>query len=118
MAAVISLVMMGLGFMNGMVITTLIERNESARLNALLEKTLEQKFNLEKELDSLKEELEYERDEKDELVSKLGSLVRQYSNLPPPCEKLERCELYYDSDSDDEEFECPTSPTEKLDNKD
>jgi hypothetical protein len=116
MTAVISLLMMGLGFLNGMIITTILDKSETGKINARLEKVLDQKFKLEKEVEDLKEELEYERYEKDEVVARLRSIVRQYGNLPPPCERLERSGLY--ADSEDGEFDCPISPSEDLNSTD
>jgi biopolymer transport protein ExbB/TolQ len=112
MTAIVSLIMLGLGFVNGMIVTTLLDKLEVAKASARVQKVLDDKFDLEQEVDELREELELERRVKNHILEKLNSIVRQHQELPPPQGPIQRSCLNPESDSDSEEddFNCPVSP--------
>lgn len=108
MSAIISTVMLALGFVNGIIVMTIIDANNSIKLKTRLEDVLDDKFETEKKLDTLRAELTQERLAKTNLLARLSSIVSEYGNLPPPEGPIERSRVC--SDSDDEDFNCPTSP--------
>jgi len=110
MTAIVCTIMIALGFLNGMTVTTLLDKHDIEKMNKRLAKVLDDKFDLERDLDDLREELEHERREKEQILAKLNSIVRQFSPLPPPEGPLERSQAVSDSDSEDEEFPNPASP--------
>ena len=103
MTAVVSVIMMGIGFIHGMIVSTLLDKCEVARLNGLLGRALEAKFSVEKKLDDVKGHLKDERIEKQNIVSRLHHIVRLFTDLPPPEGPLERSECYCVSESDSED---------------
>jgi len=110
MIAIISSIMIGLGFINGMLIASLIDWYNLGRTTSMLEKVLDKKFELEKERDELEEEIEKEREEKEELLCRLNSLLRQYTRLPPPSGPLERSRVCTEDSDSDDESSYPVSP--------
>lgn len=116
MTAIVSVIMLGLGFINGMVISTLIDKYEVGRMSFLLLKSDDKIAKLEKQIDDLKYDLEYETDAKEELLSKMNSLIREYTSLPPPPGPLERSQVC--NGEDDMDAEHPTSPDLNPNNKD
>jgi hypothetical protein len=117
MSAIVSVIMIGIGFLNGMIVATLLDKYEIGKTEKRLEKVLDEKFELEQQIDELKEEIESERQQKDELVSKLNMLVRQHIRLPPPEGPLERSRVC-SFDSEDQDFDCPISPEPNSGHKD
>lgn len=118
MTAIICAIMITLGFVNGMTVTTLIDKHDIEKTNKRLGKILDAKFELELELDELREELEQERREKEQILAKLNSIVRQYTPLPPPEGPLQRSQACSDASSDDDEFPNPASPDAVQHSKD
>lgn len=110
MAAILSTIMIGLGFLNGMMVTTLLDKFQIEKTSTRLQKLLDSKFELEQELDEVKEDLARERHEKEQILAKLNSIVRQFTPLPPPEGPLERSQACSDVSSDDEGFPNPASP--------
>jgi hypothetical protein len=110
MTAIVSLIMLGLGFVNGMIVTTLLDKLEVAKASARVQKVLDDKFDLEQEVDELREELELERRAKNHILEKLNSIVSQYQPLPRPQGPIQRSCLNPESDSEDDDFNCPVSP--------
>lgn len=117
MTAIVSVLMLGIGFLNGMIVTTLLDRNDVEKVYSRVKQVLSDKFELEQEVDSLREELAKERLEKEQLVSKLSALVNQHTRLPPPSGPLERSRACSDTSSDNESS-IPTSPDGVQNNKD
>lgn len=110
MTAIVSIIMIGLGFMNGMIVTTLLDRVQVEKTNGRLQKILDDKFELEQDLDELRDELAQERREKQHILAKLNSIVRQYTELPPPEGPIQRSQACSEATSDDDEFPNPASP--------
>lgn len=117
MTAVISSIMMGLGFICGMFVSSLIDMEDMAKLQLRVAIVKTENAKLSAEVNYLNTELDKERLEKEDLVKKLEDLVRPYIRLPPPTGPLERCEGCSDTDSEDE-FDCPISPDPVSYNKD
>jgi hypothetical protein len=113
MSAIISAIMLTLGFVNGIVVMTIVDTYYSDKLKTRLEQVLDAKFETEKKVDRLRVELAEARLEKANLLVKLNSIVTEYAGLPPPEGPIERSRACSDSDSEDEEFNCPTSPDAK-----
>lgn len=118
MTAIVSVLMLGLGFLNGMIVTTILDKHELEKVYQRVKRILNDKFELEHQVDELKEELAKERSEKDQLISKLKSLIGQYTHLTAPEGPLERSNQYSDSESEDEDFPNPASPDAAQSNKD
>lgn len=110
MTAIISLIMIGLGFLNGMIVATLLDKYEIEKINRRLMKVLDAKFETEQQLDDVREELEKERHEKDQILTRMISIIRQNMRLPPPEGPLTRSQAISDTDSDDDDFPNPASP--------
>jgi uncharacterized membrane-anchored protein YhcB (DUF1043 family) len=110
MSAIISVIMLTIGFVNGVVVMTIIDAAYSEKLKNRIEQVLDAKFETEKQLDRMRVEVAEERLAKANLLAKLNSIVSEYAGLPPPEGPLERSRAYSDSDSEDEDFDCPTSP--------
>lgn len=114
MTAIVSVIMIALGFANGVIITSMIDKAYSARLEKLLYKAIDQKFQADLEIDELKQALEDEKKSKAELVSQVRMVIRSHEPSLPPPKSLERSTCVCDSDSDcEDEFVCPTSPDAK-----
>lgn len=110
--SIVSLVMIALGISNGIVFTTLFDYCDNRKLRDLLGQALDNKFELEKKIDKLKQELKDERDEKNNILQKLNMILKQHMFLPAPEGPIERSRACSDSDTEDE-FDCPTSPDAK-----
>lgn len=110
MTAIVSIIMIGLGFVNGMVVATLIDKYELEKLYRRAQKVLDDKFELEQQVRELSDELESERMKNEEILKKLGAITRQYQYIPPPQGPLTRSEAVSEADSEDEEFPNPASP--------
>lgn len=110
MTAIVCTIMIGLGFLNGMMVTTLLDKFQIEKTSTRLQKLLDSKFELEQDLDELREELENERREKEQILAKLNSIVRQFTPLPPPEGPIQRSQACSETSSDDEEFPNPASP--------
>jgi hypothetical protein len=109
MIAVVSTIMIGLGFLNGMMVTTLLDKYQLSEMHTRTEKVEQENNRLQRKISFLEDELEDERAEKEELLQKLNSVVRQFSRLPPPDGPLHRSQACSEANSSDE-FTCPTSP--------
>jgi hypothetical protein len=117
MAAVVSAMMIALGFVNGMLVCSFINSFRTAHLNSMLDKAIDLKFDADKRIDDLEHELSQEKKEKKRLLSALRTVVSEYSDLPPPEGPAVRSNHYCESDSEDGDFECPTSPDLNPNNK-
>lgn len=118
MTAIVSAIMITLGFVNGMMIMSLIDTAYSAKLKNLLNKAIDRKFEADQMIDELQKQLADEKQEKDKLVEQLRGIVKTHERIVPPEGPLERSKcVYEDSDSDDEEFPNPASPDVQLNNK-
>jgi hypothetical protein len=117
MIAIVSTIMVALGFMNGMIAGSMIETTRTMKLKQLLSKAIDRQFESDLMIDELKKQLAEEKQEKDELVDQLQDLVQIYQRIIPPTGPLQRSTHTYDSESDDEEFSNPASPDVPLHNK-
>ncbi len=119
MTAIVSAIMITLGFMNGMIVATMVQKSHSAKLRYLLEKAIDRKFESDQMIDELHKKLDEEKQEKDKLVEQLRGLIRSYERILPPEGPLERskCMCESDCESDEEEFPNPASPDAPLNNK-
>lgn len=117
MTAIVSAIMIALGFMNGMMVMSFIDATHSAKLKYILSKAIDQKFESDQLIDELQKQLADEKQEKDKLVEQLRGLVKTYERMAPPQGPLERskCVCVSDSDSDDE-FPNPASPDAQTNN--
>lgn len=115
MTAILSVIMIGLGFMNGMIVTAALDKYEMTKLNARLADSFEDQIILERRILRLKEELDNERDEKETLLTKIRTVLFEHTILPPPEGPIQRSDACCNSDShsDDDDFTCPTSPDVK-----
>lgn len=104
MTAVVSAIMIGFGFLNGLAVASLLERGHSGKVQTMLATAMEKKFELEKQVREIQDALYEERRMQFNLVSKLRNLLRPYVYCPPS----------FDSD-DEEEI---TSQDEILGNRD
>lgn len=117
MTAIVSVIMISLGFLNGMIVSALLDKYEIEKLNKRLLKMLDSKLEAEDQVEELQRALENERLAKSQLISKLNALTRNYSYLPPPSGPLERSVACSESDSDTNEFNL-ASPEIDANNKD
>lgn len=113
MSAIVSAMMLAIGFLHGAIVATAIH---TFRTNYVLNRAVDEKFEADKRIDDLESELEDEKQEKEDLLAHLRSIVGYYTQLPPPSGPMTRSEHCCDSD-DEENFECPTSPDLNPDNK-
>ena len=111
MTAIVSTIMIMLGFVNGMVVMSILDSSHYGKLRSLLDKAIDRKFESDQLIDELQKKLDEEKQEKDKLVEQLRGIVKTYERIVPPEGPLERSKCYYDTDSDDEEeFPNPASP--------
>lgn len=103
MTAVVSAIMIGFGFLNGLAVASLLENGHSGKIQTMLNTAMEKKFELEKQVRTISDALEEERISKDDIMTNLRRLLRKH--------------LYssYTFDSDDEGI---TSQDVNPDNKD
>ena len=114
MTAVVSVTMIALGFLHGAIVATAIHTYQTQRI---LDKAIDEKFEADKRIDELENELEYQKQEKEDILNHMRIILSYHSRLPAPVGPVERSENCCDSDSEDETFECPTSPDLTPDNK-
>ena len=110
MTAIVSAIMITIGFVNGMLVATMIEKSYSEKTKHLLNKAIDRKFECDQMIDELNNQLAEEKQQKDRLVEQLRALVRNYERILPPEGPLERGTCYCDSESEDETFPNPASP--------
>lgn len=108
MTAIVSVIMIGLGFLNGMIVTTLLDKHEIIELHARVEKAEEENKRLQKKIKNLEEDLEDEQEDKEDLLNQLKGLLSKHMNLPPPTGPLQRSQACSDEMEEGEHF--PTSP--------
>lgn len=113
MTAIVSVMMLSLGFLHGAIVATAIH---TFRTQYVLDRAVDAKFEADRRIDELEQELEDEKQEKDELLASLRNVVGRYSQLPPPEGPMVRSSNCCCSD-DEEDFECPTSPDLTPNNK-
>lgn len=132
MAAIVSAIMMAIGFVNGFVISDLFEMSHTNKIQNALNRAAELMLEKDQQIDELKEELEKEKDLNIELVKKLAdekqkvtdildsvkTVVTDYDSCVPridaPKGPLKRSRRWLECDSDsDIEFVPPTSPDAK-----
>lgn len=109
MLAVLSLIMISFGFIQGCAITKIIHDADIKKMENKLLEAIDQRFEADKKIDELENQLKEEKQTKQELVNQLTCLVNKHSYLPPPERPLKRSR-YCSEDSGDETFVCPTSP--------
>ena len=109
MTAIISVIMIGLGFVNGMIVSTLLDRAEVSTLNCQLLKEQQKSSSLQDTIDDLEDELIELKAEKERILRSLTAIVTESRGLPRPEGPLHRSEVEFDSE--DETFECPISPS-------
>lgn len=119
MSAIVSAIMITLGFVNGMMVMSIVDAAHSAKLKYVLSKAIDQKFESDQLIDELQKQLAEEKQEKDKLVEQLRGLVKTYERMVPPQGPLERsnCVCVSDSDTDDD-FPNPASPDVRSNSKD
>lgn len=84
MTAIVCVIMIGLGFVNGVTVSQLIDFNQMGELR---EKLAHKKILLDRlqdTIDDLEDQLDTARIEKNELLNELNSIVGRYSLPPPP----------------------------------
>lgn len=116
MTALVSTLMIAIGFMNGMIVSSVLNSFHNAHLKSMLDKAIDLKFEADKRIDELEEEIRLEKADKNKLIDTLRNAVSQYQELPPPG-PAERSDNYCESCSEDEEFDCPISPDLNPNNK-
>lgn len=109
MTAIVSVLMIALGVMNGLSIASLFSSEKIATLNNIISEGLDKQFNLELRIDELEKELSEERNNKQQLISQLQKLVGRHETLPPPERPIKRSR-YFEEDDEDDEDEYPISP--------
>jgi hypothetical protein len=108
MTAIISVIMIGLGFINGMIVSTLLDKAEVCTLHCQLLKEKQTSTRLQDTIDDLEEDIVDLKAEKERILRSIAEIVHQSRHLPAPQGPLERSTV--EPDSEDEEFECPISP--------
>ena len=108
MTAIIAAIMVGLGFMNGMIVSTLLDKVEVHALHCELRKEKQKTAHLQNTIDDLEDDMAELKAEKEQILRSLRDITEQYPHLPAPEGPLQRSEG--NSDSEDESFECPISP--------
>ena len=78
MSAIVSSIMIVFGFLNGLVIATLVEQSNSTKVHTMLVKAVERKFELEQRVDELEKRVENEVMDKMEILLKMNRIVRQH----------------------------------------
>lgn len=137
MTAIVSAIMIGIGLVNGFIMSDLIEKGYINKLHRALDKAADTMIEKDQQIDELKDELEKEKSLNSELLKKLSyekqrnvdilasvqSVVSEYDEclprLTPPGGPLKRSRRCFESDSESESgFEQPTSPNVCSDNMD
>ena len=108
MTAIVAAIMVGLGFMNGMIVSTLLDKVELHALHCELRKEKQKTAHLQNTIDDLEDDMAELKAEKEQILRSLTNIVAQSQPLPPPIGPLQRSTG--ESDSEDESFECPISP--------
>ncbi len=109
MTAVVSAVMIALGFVQGFMIAQLFAAQEIGKMRRLLNEAVDLQLESDQRIDELETELELEKLQKDQLVEQMRRVIIPHTRLPPPEGPLERSQACSDSDSECE-FKCPCSP--------
>jgi hypothetical protein len=137
MTSIVSLVMIMIGFTNGIIISDILKSTRIYKLQEALDRSVDAMFEKDQQIDELKEQLENEKDLNIELIKKLDyekqkcsdilksvqTVVSTYDEclprLDPPGGPLKRSRRCLESESDiDIEFVPPTSPDPVLSSKD
>lgn len=108
--AVLSVIMITFGFIQGCAMSKIVHETHVNKMENKLLEAIDQKFEADKRIDELENELKEERQTKQELINQLSCLVNKHLYLPPPERPLKRSR-YYSEDSTDETFIVPNSPT-------
>lgn len=82
MTAVISAIMIGFGFLNGLAVASLLERGYTSKIQTMLTTAMEKKFELEKQVRTISDALEEERMSKEKLLESLKTVLRKYTYDP------------------------------------
>lgn len=109
MTAVVSALMIALGFVNGFIVASLFKVQEVEKLRGLLDQAVDLQLEADQRIDELETELELEKFQKDELVEQMRRVLIPHTRLPAPVGPIERSRACSDSDSECE-FKCPCSP--------
>jgi ABC-type lipoprotein release transport system permease subunit len=112
MTAIVSTLMIILGFVNGMVVMSILDALHYEKLKSILNKAIDRKFESDQLIDDLQKQIADEKQEKDSLLEQLRGIVQTYQRIVPPQGPLERSNIVYDDsdDDEDEEFSNPASP--------
>ena len=116
----VSLGMLGLGFVSGFSVGTVLSDYTTEKLQYALRKTIAAKLEIEKRFDDLSEEYMKMVDKYEALRSSTRQFIASLSGiqiLPPPEQNLERQEGYVDDESESD-ISIPETPNEKKDKKD
>lgn len=137
MTAIVSVMMITLGFVNGLIITSVYNSVYVDKLHNALNQATDTMFEKDQQIDKLKEDLENEKDLNIDLIKKLSyekqrcadilesvkTVVSDYDSCLPridaprgPLKRSRRC-LEIDTESDSE-FVPPTSPEPVVSSKD
>lgn len=104
--AIVSIVMISLGFVNGYVFGSLMNVENELKLKIKLQEAIELKFKADKEIDVLKgnyTDLSEKYHEQSEVLDKIKKLsIRVPIKLNPPSSPLVRSSIYVEESSDDE----------------
>jgi hypothetical protein len=84
MTAIVCVIMIGLGFVNGVTVGRLINVGDTETLYDKIRKNEELLNRLQDTIDELEDELDTARIEKHELLNELHNIVGRYSLPPPP----------------------------------
>lgn len=108
MTAIVSLIMIGLGFLNGMIISTLFDKIQVGEISQMLSKERRKVEYLENKIEEMEEELQYAKN--------ADNFIKPRIRIPPPDTTLERSKMV--SSDDDSDCDVPTSSDENLTHKD
>lgn len=114
MSAIVSAMMLAIGFLNGAIVATALH---TYRTQHILDKAVDDKFEADQRIDELEQQLEAEKQEKADILNHLRHVVGYYSDLPAPTGPVTRSENCCESEDEECDFECPTSPDLNPSNK-
>jgi hypothetical protein len=108
MTAIVSVLMIGVGFINGMIMSTLLDKSEADELHRQLLKERQKSASLQGTIEDLEEAVETLERDNAQIIRVLSTIVDRSRGLAPPEGPLDRSSA--ELGPQDEEFCCPTSP--------
>lgn len=108
MTAILSILMIGLGFINGMIAENLLSKSAEQTLRRELLTEKQKLERLQDTINDLQDDLEELRVENEQIIQSLETIVGRSRHLPPPVGPLERAVAVVGPREDD--VSCPTSP--------